>query len=625
MLLVRTISVTWQLLRHHFFNSVRFGVLAICLFLGSVPVGNAGDEAPRWGYLEDASAALTIADVANRIFAPTEAYFAKGFGRSAHWVRLESPSSTDLMLLSVGLPNLDDVRLFTQAKDGRWSETRNGDTVPYASRLWKSPFLGFVLSPQDLERPVFLRIASSGTNAVILKLQTLRDGVNDEQRMMITHAALFGLKLMLIALCMAMYVATRDVILVWFSLTQVIWIFSSFLFDGYASVMFPFRTTDIAYSMMGIVSFLAEMVFHLLVIRRFAPARWLIAAAVALVATTGVLVSILWTQDISLALQVRSSAAVVFIIMMVALASTTQDAKLMPLRLLRSIYWAYLAMLAIWTLPALGLTEANGIARHAVVIHGTVNLVLVFIIVFRIGVMQLKESQRIRDDLLKAEIDQQANARLIETQGNLIRMLAHEIGTGLSVISYSIAMEPPHERNRNRIKSAISHLDHLVRSLVDADRIVSGNLALQISRVDPVRMMKKVISERGDHRVGLVIGAGIEGLTIETDAALLSVVVHHLLDNACKYAAADSLIGVEISSDGHPTITFVFRNKLRDGPSPALAELKKRYYRDPHVKSQPGTGVGLSIVEDVAGLLGAQFQISLDGTIFVAKFEVKRC
>ena len=621
----RTTCERRQWLWSNFLAFARVAALAVCLFLGTLSAGIADNEAPRWGYLEDTSATLDIAEVATRDFAPTKTYFAKGFTRSAHWVRLDAPRSGELMFLSVGLPILDDVRLFTQGRDGRWSQKRSGDTVPYASRPWQSPFLGFVLTPQELARPVFLRIASSGTNAVILNYQTLAEGLADEQRMMMVHAAMFGLQLMVIAVCLVMSVATGDRIFVWFSLVQVIWLSAAFLFNGYASVLYPLRTTDTAYSVMSIVSFLVEMVFHLLVIRRFAPARWLLGAAMALVAATAVSVLILWTQDISHALQVRSGGTLVFIILMVALAATARDAELMPLGVLRLIYCVYFALVTLWVVPMLGLTEAHSVARHAVVLHGTVNFALIFIIVLRIGMIRQKQAQRARDALSKAEIDRQVSVRLIETQGSLIRMLSHEVGTALSVIRYSIAKEPLSERNRKRVETAITGLDQSVKSLVDADRIASGTMALHISTVDPVELMKEIISDRSDHRVGLIIGAGVEGLFVESDPTLLRLVLRHLLDNACKYAADDSHVDVEVSSGNDTTLTFAVRNALRPGPRPDLAKLKERYYRDPHVMSLPGTGVGLTVVEEIAGHLQAQFQLSFEGTIFAAKLEVKQC
>lgn len=614
-----------RLLQWHLLVAARVSVLATCFILAALSTVSAGDGTQRWGYLEDASASLDVSEMATRIFAPTKTYFAKGFTRSAHWVRLDVTDSKGPMLLSVGLPILDDVRLFTQAADGGWSERRSGDTVPYALRPWQSPFLGFVVSPQDLERPVYLRIASLGTNAVTLKLQTLVDGVTNELRTMMVHAAMFGLQLMAVAVCLVMYVAVKDRIFIWFSLSQVIWLGSAFLFNGYGSVLFPLRTTDAAYSVTGTASFLIEMVFHLLVIRRFAPARWLLGAAAVFVAATAVIVPIIWTQDVSLALQFRSSATFLSIIMMVTLAATTRDAELMPLGVLRLIYLVYFALVTLWVVPLLGLSEAYSIARHAVVLHGTVNLVLIFIIVLRIGMIQQRQVQRARDALSKSEIDRQVSARTIETQGSLIRMLSHEVGTALSVIRYSVDREPLSDRNRKRVETAIAGLDQSVRSLVDSDRIVGGNMALRISPVDPIRLMRQIIADRGDDRVDMVTHTDIEGVTVQTDASLLRLVLQHLLDNACKYAEEYSRIGVEVSAPGESTVTLSVRNKLRAGPAPDLAKLHERYYRDPHVLSLPGTGVGLTVVKDVAARLGAGFQISLDGRIFVATIGMKRC
>lgn len=608
---------------HLWHAAVRILILSLCGYLVALTAASAQQEQPRWSYLEDPSASLTVTDVARRAFEPSNAHFAKGFTRSAHWIRLDAVEASAPMLLSVEIPILDDVRLFSRAPDGTWIEARSGDRIPYSARPWQSPFLGFYLSPQDLAAPLFLRVASSGTNAVTLKLRPLPEGVNAEHRAMLTHAAMFGPQLMTIAVCIVLYLSIRDRIFLFFALAQMTWLTSAFIFYGYASVLFPSRTTDTAYSVMGTASFLVEMAFHLLVIRRFAPAAGLLRVATALVAATIVLVPILWTQDLTLALRVRSGATLVSIVLMVALAATARDATLMPLGLLRAIYWAYFALVSLWIFPLLGFTDAPWLTRHAIVLHSTANLVLIFIIVLRMGMIRHRQAQRAREALSKAELDRLVSAKTIETQTSLIHMLSHEVGTALSVIRYSVAKEPVSARNRKRIDTAISGLDQSVRSLVDADRFVAGDITLQISRVDPIRLMQEIITDQSDSRVSLHGPPGPGAAEVETDPDLLRLALRHLLDNACKYAAEGAHVSVDVRALADGAVGFVFRNPMRSGPAPDLAKLAERYYRDPHVLSLPGTGVGLSVVSDISALLGAELRLSVDGADFVAELRVR--
>ena len=610
-------------------------MLAGLLLAAAGPL-RAEEIALRLSYLEDPGRALSVQDVAvqdvavqdvaGRAFVPVDRYVARGFSRSAHWIRLEPVTSEGPLLLSVGLPNLDDVRLYTQDSAGGWTEARTGDALSYRARPVQSPFLGFVLTREQAAQPFFLRVVTSGTVAVVLDLRPQAEAELADQRLMLLHMAMFGLQLMAITVCFVLFLPVGDRILLWFGLSQSVWLLAAFTFSGYASVLFPARATDMAYSVIGTASFLIDMGFHLLVLRRFAPPPRLVRLAVWAVAAIWVAVPLLALVDVTLALQTRSVSSVLIVALVAGLVVTIRDGSLMPLWLIRTMYAIYLALVMSWLLPLLGLVEASWFASHAVILHGTVNFVLILIVVVYTALHEKRQMRMARARLMAAETDRAVRVKTIEAQSNLMAMMTHEVGTALSVIRYAVAQERVTERNARRIGTAISGLDQTMRSLNYADRIISGALGLRVASTDPVGILRRLLADRSDDRVVLTLAAGLEETRVNTDPDLIEIVLNHLLDNACKYAPPGGEIAVQVAPGAEGAgLVVTFRNALRDGPAPDLDRVCETYYRDPQVLDLPGTGMGLFIVKDVAQRLGVGFDLRLDGRAFVARLEIAAC
>nr|WP_315188662.1 ATP-binding protein [uncultured Albidiferax sp.] len=91
------------------------------------------------------------------------------------------------------------------------------------------------------------------------------------------------------------------------------------------------------------------------------------------------------------------------------------------------------------------------------------------------------------------------------------------------------------------------------------------------------------------------------------DAVLAGVLVRNLVDNALRYSPPGARIQIRLAQEGGQTLLQV------DDSGPGMAEadmahLGERFYR-PLGQDQPGSGLGWSIVQRVAEVLGAQVQV----------------
>ena len=89
------------------------------------------------------------------------------------------------------------------------------------------------------------------------------------------------------------------------------------------------------------------------------------------------------------------------------------------------------------------------------------------------------------------------------------------------------------------------------------------------------------------------------------DPVLLEVVFGNLLENALKYAPANSDIWISIHQidDG---CSILFENLEGNVGAPDPDQVFQRYYRNPLAKREIGSGLGLYIAHNLMALMGGR-------------------
>jgi signal transduction histidine kinase/CheY-like chemotaxis protein len=124
-----------------------FLILLFIIGLGTPSLCAGADLVVARAVLEDPSGALTLAQVSGQRFQPTGPTLAKGFTRSAHWLRLtvRQPDQGDAVVLAIRQPYLNDIRLYEPVASGGWAERVTGNYHPYRDRDRPGPSLGFTV------------------------------------------------------------------------------------------------------------------------------------------------------------------------------------------------------------------------------------------------------------------------------------------------------------------------------------------------------------------------------------------------------------------------------------------------------------------------------------------------
>jgi len=201
---------------------------------------------------------------------------------------------------------------------------------------------------------------------------------------------------------------------------------------------------------------------------------------------------------------------------------------------------------------------------------------------------------------------------------DLITEAAHRVRTPLATVRTQAEvihrqMERP--ANKKALREMIRAVDESSRSagqLLDHAMVTFRTDQLETKRVDAAELLKDIVdrlsptAELKDIHVDLRLPP--EPLHVRGDAILLQNAVRNILDNAIKYSPADTEITVALTDEDGCRMAFT--DQGRGFAAGDLATLTKRFSRGSNVDDVVGSGLGLTIADDVAKAHGGRLDIS---------------
>ena len=112
-------------------------------------------------------------------------------------------------------------------------------------------------------------------------------------------------------------------------------------------------------------------------------------------------------------------------------------------------------------------------------------------------------------------------------------------------------------------------------------------------------------------------------MTARFDPSTLEPIVRNLVENALKYGG-DAPIRVQLEQDGSEAVLAV-EDQGRGLEASEIPHVFERFWRagDEQVRTAPGTGLGLFLVQELARAQGARTRVSSPGRGHGARFEVR--
>ena len=237
----------------------------------------------------------------------------------------------------------------------------------------------------------------------------------------------------------------------------------------------------------------------------------------------------------------------------------------------------------------------------------------------------------IRDGLMESVNESLKNEKL---KADLITNVSHDIKTPLtSIVNYVDLLKRENlgnENARNYIRildEKSQRLKQLTEDLVETSKITSGNVKLDMQKIDMVELLYQTggeFNERFEARnLTIVTKIPNKSMYIYADGRQLYRSLENLYTNAAKYALENTRVYVELSNNDNKavfTIKNVSKNEL-DIVSDGKVDLTERFVRGEKSRTTEGSGLGLSIAKNLTTLMGGKFELNVDGDLFIATIE----
>lgn len=227
------------------------------------------------------------------------------------------------------------------------------------------------------------------------------------------------------------------------------------------------------------------------------------------------------------------------------------------------------------------------------------------------------------DGLRHALQEQMKSERM---KADLITNVSHDLKTPLtSIINYVdlLKREELHNEKANEYLEVLDQksqrLKQLTEDLVEASRASSGNVVLDIRRIDVKELLMQTCGEfveRFEARgLQLVENFPQNPQYVDADGRRLWRIIENLFRNVEKYAMPHTRVYLDLINDGD-RVAFSLKNISENPLNISPEELTERFTRGDESRSTEGSGLGLSIAKDLTEIQKGTFEIYLDGDLF---------
>ncbi len=205
-----------------------------------------------------------------------------------------------------------------------------------------------------------------------------------------------------------------------------------------------------------------------------------------------------------------------------------------------------------------------------------------------------------------------ANREIVERARTHVGNLAHAIKTPLSVIVNEASAHAANPfatkvlEQADVMRDQVAH--HLERARIAARLTIIGTITEVAPAIEALRRtMEKIHRDRG---IAIEVKADA-GAKFRGERQDLEEMAGNLVDNACKWATSrvfiEVLVEPPVGSDAGPMLRIVVDDDGRGLSAAERAQVSRRGQRLD--ESKPGSGLGLSIVVDLAALYGGSLTL----------------
>lgn len=235
-------------------------------------------------------------------------------------------------------------------------------------------------------------------------------------------------------------------------------------------------------------------------------------------------------------------------------------------------------------------------------------------------------ARRVAEDLLR-EADQNKD-RFLLTLGHELRNPLSAIVSSVSLLGRIEGETQAASKARDIVERQLNHLVRLVDDLLEIERLTRGRIELRKAPIEISAVVtaaneiaRPTIDAHG-HRLELSLPE--ERIVVDGDLTRLGQALANLLDNACKYSPAGSLIKLSVENSAGAVSIRVSDNGMGIAPEmlPRLFDLYAQGQPSPGAELH-GFGIGLALVRLIVEMHGGTVRAKSDGVGKGSEFTVR--
>lgn len=614
-------------------------ILFLCLVFWQCPaVSSTAPLLLERAYLTDASGTLTLGQLDQGAFKPYQGSLGLGFHPGAVWVRLSlAPAALQegrpvSAVLQVSPLYLEHIELFTGGT-GRWiTQTRGPWRGPKGSGIADGTHGFDVVLPTTEPVHVFLRLTHQGYLIAFIDVVPKDEAVQAVAERVRGITASFVMAMCLLGLGLAFFIADRSLLMGVYCLFQfavVLFIASN---AGLLALALPGVSPEALSSFNHLLYALRVGMTVLLawaLLKAHRPARVFQRGMLLMLAMCALNALLVITGQVQLALRL---SLLVFSVLPVWLLFGVWTAAQMPAPQKRvltvgSLVYLVMLFLGLWlrSTDASWLPAAGPVKQ---VVDLRLNGVAIGLVFFWITMLersaQKKAYRREVDALRQQAMQARSQQAELDERSALIDMLTHELKNPLATVRFALASLKQQAQDHKdwlmrlqNIDLSTRRMDELIERVAHFNKMERATATSSPRRIDAGSLIQELLGEVSRPEQWQLRVASATSFCC--DRQLLTMILDNLMTNASKYALRDQPICIEVShSSGHssgrseatpehaaPFTRFEISNHVDPANVPQASRIFERYYRHPQAQSQPGMGLGLSVVKTAAHKIGA--------------------
>ncbi|MHC1681934.1 MAG: sensor histidine kinase [Clostridiaceae bacterium] len=225
---------------------------------------------------------------------------------------------------------------------------------------------------------------------------------------------------------------------------------------------------------------------------------------------------------------------------------------------------------------------------------------------------------------IESSVEERMKSERLKTE--LITNVSHDLKTPLtSIINYVDILrknnlsQEDHTAYLEIIDKKSKRLKFLIEDLFEASKLSSGDIELNIEKVDLVSLIKQTLGEFEklieDSQLELILSLPKDKVYLQLDGKRTWRVFENILNNIIKYSQKGTRVYIELKeSENQVVVTTKNISSYQLNVNPD--ELFEKFKRGDASRNTEGSGLGLSIARGILELHGGEMKIEVDGDLF---------